>query len=154
MEYEWLNMENALSEASTSYVFLSKLSKLSKLYLIFYYNAALFLLRQKPIFLIIHQSSCPACGYLKNVFNQSKELPIYAQDFVMVNLQVKKKGHFSILYFLVYKSSRHDCFYSKKDEEEPEDDQFDVDGRYFPRLFILGMWLHNICSDKVRSHLL
>ena len=89
MEYEWLNMENALSEASTSYVFLSKLSKLSKLYLIFYYNAALFLLRQKPIFLIIHQSSCPACEYIKNVFNQSKELPIYAQDFVMVNLQVK-----------------------------------------------------------------
>ena len=104
MEYEWLNMENALSEASTSYVFLSKLSKLSKLYRIFYYNAALFLLRQKPIFLIIHQSSCPACGYLKNVFNQSKELPIYAQDFVMVNLQVKKKGHFCILYFLFTKA--------------------------------------------------
>ncbi|XP_046849923.1 uncharacterized protein LOC124443513 [Xenia sp. Carnegie-2017] len=50
MEYEWLNMENALSEASTSYVFLSKLSKLSKLYLIFYYNAALFLLRQSQYF--------------------------------------------------------------------------------------------------------
>ncbi|XP_046850918.1 uncharacterized protein LOC124444366 [Xenia sp. Carnegie-2017] len=101
MEYEWLNMENALSEASIS---------------------------QKPIFLIIHQSSCPACEYLKNVFNQSKELPIYAQDFVMVNLQ---------------------------DEEEPEDDQFDVDGRYFPRLFILDPTgkvqqdLHNMEPDYV-----
>lgn len=44
--------------------------------------------RRKPIFLIIHKSQCAACQYLQNIFNRSKELPTYAQDFVMVNAEV------------------------------------------------------------------
>ncbi|CAB4005826.1 Thioredoxin domain-containing 12, partial [Paramuricea clavata] len=83
IDYEWMSMENALSEAATS---------------------------EKPIFLIIHRPLCGACQYLKNVFNQSKELPKYAQDFVMVNMQ---------------------------DDEIPEGNQYDIDGKYFPRVFIL-----------------
>ena len=83
IDYEWMSMEDALKEAAES---------------------------EKPIFLIIHRSACAACQYMKGVFNKSKELPKYAQDFLMVNLQ---------------------------DEEEPEGDKYDVDGAYYPRVFIL-----------------
>lgn len=52
------------------------------------YSYVFLCFREKPIFLIIHRSKCGACQYLKNVFNKSIELPKYAKDFVMVNIEV------------------------------------------------------------------
>ena len=62
--------------------------------------------REKPIFLIIHRSVCPACQYLKGIFNQSKELPKYAQDFVMVNMQVCAMC-IIVMLFVIYSKEKY-----------------------------------------------
>lgn len=83
-------------------------------------------LKGKPIFMVIHKTWCGACHALKNMFNSSEEITKYSKHFVMVNLE---------------------------DDEEPQEKQYDVDGKYFPRVFVLDPHgvvqrdLHNVNPD-------
>uniref|UniRef100_A0A914I9H9 Thioredoxin domain-containing protein n=1 Tax=Globodera rostochiensis TaxID=31243 RepID=A0A914I9H9_GLORO len=68
----------------------------------------------RPIFLLVHKSWCGACQALKKSFSTSskrKELLELSNKFVMSNTN---------------------------DEDETEDEEYAPDGRYIPRLFILG----------------
>jgi len=66
--------------------------------------------QSKPMMVIIHKSYCGACKALKPKIRNDKEFAKLSKDFIMVTCQ---------------------------DDEEPNDDQFDQDGAYIPRVFFL-----------------
>ncbi|XP_005108318.1 thioredoxin domain-containing protein 12 isoform X3 [Aplysia californica] len=63
----------------------------------------------KPLMVVVHRMTCPACVYLKSRFSNSPDIASQSRHFVMVNLEPA---------------------------ETPSDDrQFHPDGHYVPRIF-------------------
>ncbi|XP_012943484.1 thioredoxin domain-containing protein 12 [Aplysia californica] len=66
---------------------------------------------KKPMMLVIHKMTCPACVHLKRKVSNSSEIQALSKSFVMVNLE----------YF-----------------EAPRDKDFHPDGLYIPRILFFG----------------
>ena len=79
----------------------------------------------KPIMVILHKSSCPACRSFKPVFANSQEIHEMSVNFVMVNAQFG--------------------------QEPSADEKFNVDGKYVPRIIFLDSQ-SNVLKDVINSH--
>jgi len=78
---------------------------------------------------------------LKPVFAESKQIANFSKEFVMINVEVSIRVTTCrpttditlIFYHLMF-----------KDDEEPKDEQFNVDGKYFPRIFFLSKYKRDL----------
>ena len=78
----------------------------------------------KPIMVILHKESCPACRSFKQVFASSEDISNTSEQFVMVNAQFG--------------------------QEPSEESKFNVDGKYVPRIIFLDSSL-NVLKDVINK---
>ena len=80
---------------------------------------------EKPIMVILHKSSCPACKSFKPIFAKSNEISELSSHFVMVNAQ-----------------------FGQEPSAEPK---LNVDGKYVPRIIFLDSQT-NVLQDVTNKH--
>ena len=80
---------------------------------------------EKPIMVVLHKSSCPACKAFKPVFANSNEISELSSKFVMVN--------------------------AKLGQEPSAEPKLNVDGKYVPRIIFLDS-KSNVLKDVINKH--